>query len=149
MPLAYVVLCLCISYVAVNQSNSPSIDIRQEPHAAVAKPIESFTKVLDDVSADSYSTEDSADSYDEDSYDLEDSEDDEDEEFVAKGSSDKKGSNSKFLLIVFMFDVSLTEFLKISSSPHYHTSILLFYLLRTLSSLSPQTLSSLFSRRRE
>ena len=113
----------------MNQSNSPSIDIRQEPHAAVAKPIESFTKVLDDVSADRYSTEDSADSYDEDSYDLEDSEDDEDEEFVAKGSS--KGS--KFLLIVFMFDVSLTEFLKISSSPHYHTSILLFYLLRTLS----------------
>ena len=73
----------------------------------MAKPIEeSFTKVLDDVSADRYSTEDSADSYDEDSYDLEDSEDDEDEEFVAKGSSDKKGS--KFLLIVFMFDVSLT-----------------------------------------
>ena len=78
----------------------------------------------------------------EDSYD---SEDDEEEEFVAKGSSYKKSSNSKFLLIVFMFDVSLTEFLKISSSPHYHTSILLFYLLRTLSSLSPQTLSSLFS----
>ena len=32
-----------------------------------------------------------------------DSEDDEEEEFVYKGSSDKKGS--KFLLIVFMYDV--------------------------------------------
>ena len=80
-----------------------------------------YSPSYSDGSGDSdYSSDVTEDSYD--------SEDDEEEEFVYKGSSDKKGS--KFLLIVFMFDVSLTEFLKISSSPHYHTSS---YSTRTLS----------------
>ena len=65
---------------------SPTFSIiLQEPHAAVAKPIESFTNVLQAVSPekDSYDM----DSYDEDSYDMDsyDGDSSEDEELEAVG----------------------------------------------------------------
>ena len=64
--------------------------ILQEPHAAVAKPIESFTHVVQAVSPKK------EDSYDEDSYDIDsyDSEDDEDEELEAVGVA-RRGKRSR------------------------------------------------------
>ena len=68
--------------------------ILQEPHAAGAKPIESFTHVVQAVSPKK------EDSYDEDSYDIDsyDSEDDEDEELEAVGVARRRSRRSRKLL---------------------------------------------------
>ena len=74
---------------------SPTFYYTQEPHAAVAKPIESFTNVLQAVSPGKDSNDE--DSYDEDSYDMDSYDEDssEDEELEAVGVAKKSNSRKR------------------------------------------------------
>ena len=72
---------------------SPTFYYTQEPHAAVAKPIESFTNVLQAVSPGKDSNDEDSydmDSYDEDSYDMDSYDGDSDDEELEAVDVDRR-----------------------------------------------------------
>ena len=76
---------------------SPTFSIKlQEPHAAVAKPIESFTNVLEAVSPEKDSNDEDSydmDSYDEDSYDMDSYDEDSDDEELEAVDVDRRDAD--------------------------------------------------------